>query len=75
MSGLFRHNRPKRTRDTQSGMEYQSRNAAGKAVAPEFGLPVTDYVWFDVLRLSREGRFADIETGRVILRTGRLADI
>jgi len=72
MSRLFRNNTPKRTTDTKTGIEYQSRNAAGKAVASEFGLRITDYVWFDVLRLATEGRFIDTKTGRTILRTGRL---
>ncbi len=73
MSGLFLNNTPRRTTDTKSGIKYRSRNAAGKAVAPEFGLPITNYVWFDVLRVAQNGRFLDTKTGRVILRTGRLA--
>lgn len=72
MSRLFRNSTAKRTTDTKTWIVYCARNAAGKAVAPEFGLPITDYVWFDVLRLAPEGRFIDTETRRIILRTGRL---
>lgn len=72
MSGLFRNSTAKRTTDTKTGIEYDARNAAGKAIASEFGLPITNYVWFDVLRLAPEGRFIDTKTGRIILRTGRL---
>lgn len=72
MSRLFPNNTPKRTTDMKSGIVYRSRNAAGKAVAPEFGLPITNYVWFDVLRLAPKGRFLDTQTREVILHTGRL---
>lgn len=75
MSGLFTDNKPKRTTDTKTGIVYKSRNQAGKAVAPEFGLPISDYVWFDVLRVAQVGRFVDTKTRRVILHDGRLSGV
>ena len=65
-------NPPKKTKDTKTGIVYPSRNAAGKALAPTFSLPISPYVWYDVLRCAQEGRFIDTETGKIILRDGRL---
>lgn len=73
MTGVFRDNRRKPTRDRETGIEYASRNQAGRAIAPEFGLnpPYDNFVWFQVLRIAPFGRFEDVETGAAIQPNGR----
>ena len=72
MTGIFSNNRPKRTRDGGTGIEYASKNQAGRAVAAEFGLnpPYENFVWFRVLRIAPSGRFEDVETGAAIQPNG-----
>lgn len=47
--------------DTKTGKVYPSHASAGMAVAPELGLPVHNYVWFEVIRTDA-ARFKDIST-------------
>jgi len=75
MSGRFKNNNPKPTRDAQTGTEYRSRNQAGRAVAPQFGLPLDNFVWFEVLKRAASSRFIDVNTSRPILPDGRVSEI
>jgi len=61
------------TMDSKTGRLYSTRDAAGRAVAGEFGLPALNnynYLWFEVLRLSEPGRFIDVDTGKPIQKDG-----
>jgi hypothetical protein len=55
-----------RTLDTKTGKVYHSHAAAGMAVAPEFGLKVHNFVWYELVKGSKENpakcpnRFKDI---------------
>lgn len=75
MTGMFRTNKPKKTRDTRTDRIYDSRNKAGQATASaEFSDldPNDPLVWFQVLRRCRSGRFVDVATGRPIDQHGSL---
>jgi len=57
----------KETLDTKTGIIYKSKNAAGRAVAPELGLehiPNYTFVWYDVVRLAEPNRFIVAEIRR-----------
>jgi len=45
--------------DTKTGKVYHSHAAAGMAVAPEFGLKVHNFVWYEVIPKA-PNRFKDI---------------
>lgn len=55
-----------RTLDTKTGKVYHAHSAAGKAVAPEYGLPVHNFVWYELVKGSKDNpakcpnRFRDI---------------
>lgn len=46
--------------DTKTGKVYHSKAAAGMAVAPEYGLVVNNFVWYEVIKLAPK-RFVDYE--------------
>jgi len=48
-----------RCMDTKTGNVYHSHASAGMAVAPEFGLKVHNFVWYEVLAKDNT-RFTDI---------------
>jgi len=48
-----------RCMDTKTGNVYHSHASAGMAVAPEFGLKVHNFVWYEVIAKA-PGRFQDI---------------
>ena len=48
------------TRDTKTGRIYKSRAAAGMAVAPELGLKIHNFVWYEVLAKVGDSRFEDV---------------
>jgi len=48
-----------RCMDTKTGNAYHSHASAGMAVAPEFGLKVHNFVWYEVITKA-PGRFTDI---------------
>ena len=63
----------KKTKDTKSGIVYNSRTEAGKAIAPELGLdPNKEGIWFEVTAQCPLGRFVDVASGLPIKRTGRV---
>jgi len=45
--------------DTKTGNVYHSHASAGMAVAPEFGLKVHNFVWYEVI-VKAPGRFKDM---------------
>lgn len=75
MTGMFRTNEPKKTRDTRTGRIYDARNKAGQAIAlaefPDLD-PDDPLVWFQVLRRCRPGRLVDVATGCSIDQHGSL---
>lgn len=63
------------TLDTKTGIIYASRMAAGNAVAHEYKLestPGCGLVWYDVVRLAKLYRFADVRECRYVRRDGSL---
>lgn len=48
-----------KTLDTKTGKVYHSHAAAGMAVAGEYGLPVNNWVWFEIIKKDST-RFKDI---------------
>ncbi len=74
MTGIWNDNRPKSTRDLQTGQEYGSRHQAGRAVAPEAGVDPNHKPspWVLVVRRFPL-RFQDVATGRLIDGHGNLA--
>jgi hypothetical protein len=48
-----------KTLDTKTGKVYHSHAAAGMAVAGEYGLPVNNWVWFEIIKKDPT-RFKDI---------------
>lgn len=72
MSGIFKDNKEKATKDTWTGIEYPARNKCYQALAPSEGMPVNKSLgWFDLCR-KYPGRFEDLASGRKIGSDGRL---
>jgi len=73
VSGIWKNNRPKATRDTRTGREYKSRHQAGQAVAAQAGVDSTHKPspWVLVVR-KFPSRFQDVRTGRLIDGRGNL---
>jgi len=57
---------PIRTLDTVTGKVYPTHSAAGMEVAPEYGLPIHNFVWYELVKGTKEkpakcpNRFRDI---------------
>lgn len=60
VSGNGKSRKGTKTLDTKTNLVYKSHAACGMAVAPEFGLKVHNFVWYEVLAKVGEGRFKDI---------------
>lgn len=72
MSGIFKDNRRKPTRDTWSNIVYPSRNKCYQALASGEGWdPNYSLGWYD-LCAKYPGRFEDTATGRRIVANGYL---
>lgn len=41
---------PQPVLDTKTGVAYRTKSAAGIAVAPEYGLPVHNFVWYELVK-------------------------
>jgi hypothetical protein len=72
MSGIFKDNRKKPTRDMWTGIQYPSRNKCYQALAHREGMdPNYSLGWYDLCR-KYPGRFQDEDTRRRIGADGRL---
>lgn len=45
---------PKPVLDIKTGIVYRTESSAGKAVAPEYGLPVHNYVWYELVKGTKD---------------------
>jgi len=71
MPGAFKDNKRTPVKDTLTGIIYQSKYQAGKALAERFDLdPKDNFAWYKALKLAREGRFIDVLTGKPIKKDG-----
>lgn len=59
VSGNGKGRKGTKTLDTKTGKVYKSHAAAGIAVAPELGLKVHNFVWYEVI-VKFPDRFKDI---------------
>lgn len=73
MRGVFKNNTRTLVKDTLTGVVYQSKYQAGKALAGRSDLnPNDNFAWYKILKLAREGRFVDVRTGEPIKKDGRI---
>jgi len=72
MSGIFKDNRPKATKDKWTNIVYPSRNKCYQALAPALGMdPSYNLGWYDLCS-KYPRRFLDVASGRQIGADGRL---
>jgi hypothetical protein len=66
MTGIFRDDNAVPVLDTVTGIEYESKGAAGRALAASFGLnPIDRFIWYTI-HYAAPQRFVDPTTHIVI---------